>query len=180
VRGDNNQVVYSADLPANAPGALTTSVTNSSPSLQAVNSFTISCTLYRQFGYRTETVLRSEIEVDILDFVDRSHKFVQWSHPVWFLPPRAALPYWSRSRNSRIHRTDVPLRCLIMKRPQTPLRKGGGLSGGPVYLDNIPFPSSQLEQKRHGLLCDYCFFGGPTSMTPKIPPGQTLQEWFGS
>ena len=38
------------------------------------------------------------------------------------------------------------------------------------YLDALPFPRSELVLRR-AELCDYCFFGGPTSTVPLVPTG---------
>jgi hypothetical protein len=54
---------------------------------------------------------------------------------------------------------DVPGRCLAVG-PTAPNRVNGY-----IYSDALPFPLSEAGQKRHGVLCDYCFYGGPTKTT---------------
>jgi hypothetical protein len=67
------------------------------------------------------------------------------------LPPEveAAL-----SGASRIHRTDLPGRCLFAATYSTSFATL-------EYLDELPFPVAELPHRR-AAVCDYCFFGGPT------------------
>jgi hypothetical protein len=191
-RLDTNQVLLEKDVSVAAPNALSVSIDHSSPTLGAIPQFFVTCKLYRALGYTTQQVAQFEVEILIEDWVDRSRKFIQWNHDVWFIsgtsePPLVPIPgavFWTRTRLSKIHRTDVPGRCLSMR--YVPWYKGRKVwnvmnpFSGTYFENHIPFPSSELAEQRHGILCDYCFFGGPTSTTPKIPPGQTLEEWLGT
>jgi hypothetical protein len=95
-------------------------------------------------------------------------------------PPRRFI---KQVRQSRIHRTDYWTgghRCMVasspgwMGNPPRPPRSGGSWLPPnyyvpPVarfeYLDSLPIPVPQLYENRdlaRGVLCDYCFYGGPT------------------
>jgi hypothetical protein len=123
-RLDTNQTVLGTDVPAAEPGALTASIDHSSPTYAAVPRFYLTCVLYRALGYTTQQIVEYRVEIDIEDWVDRSKRFIAWDHTVWFLPPAGdpSSKYWERTRKSRIHRTDVPYRCLLMRRQ--PWQKG--------------------------------------------------------
>lgn len=43
-----------------------------------------------------------------------------------------------------------------------------GHSRGFTYLDRLPFPLTEINEHRRGVLCDYCFYGGPTRTVPLI------------
>jgi hypothetical protein len=78
---------------------------------------------------------------------------------------------WSRERTSRIHKTDFRQRCNatsgVWRNRDYPLRE---------YLDdlsNLPgcVTLDQIEADRsraRGILCDYCFYGGPTRTTLQL------------
>ena len=107
--------------------------------------------------------------------------------PFWnAIPPKAheVGVGWGRDvRESRIHRTDFwsgGRRCLVAdisgsmgKRPKKP-RGAYNYNKAPqartlnypwTYLDRLPVSLDEVRQNRElarGILCDYCFFGGPT------------------
>ena len=110
--------------------------------------------------------------------------YVAAGYPFWDAVPKGVIPQrWVKSlRQSRIHRTDVWRgggRCLVANMPfyvGIPKKgpgKGmsdwsnmiGNLSSGWTYIDTLPISLDSVRQNRNlarGVLCDYCFFGGPT------------------
>jgi hypothetical protein len=64
-------------------------------------------------------------------------------------------------RQSKWHRTDAP--CQASKG----YAGRGRLSPNAQYADTLPFPLEKLDQFRP-ILCDYCFFGGPTGMNARL------------
>jgi hypothetical protein len=107
--------------------------------------------------------------------VDRHHPYVHWDHYAYFHdpsgpPPLLDHPLWSRSRHSRIHRTDILTRCEALD-----IAFALGRRATPEYLDSLsPYGAfSDVETWRHGILCDYCFFGGPTKKEWKDPTPPT-------
>ena len=144
------------------------------------DTWTVTCEVYRpadtlvpRFSY-----FKGAIQVGLQDVVDRRHPYVEWQHEVFIHDPHGPGPlkqhhFWTRNRKSKIHRTDLLIRCSMLDRAmsKTP----------PVqYLDTLAHYGS-LEQLttphlvpkgRHKVLCDYCFFGGPTKsvwLTPTAP-----------
>jgi hypothetical protein len=63
-------------------------------------------------------------------------------------------------RQSKWHRTDAPCQAAS---------KGVDYAGRyqPQYADALPFPLGKLDQFRP-ILCDYCFFGGPTGTNARL------------
>ena len=107
--------------------------------------------------------------------------------PYWNATPAAAHTKGVRrvkeTAVSRIHRTDIwtgGKRCLVAETSgqgfhlQNKLRNSGyipepdlarPLSYGWHYVDTLPLTVAEIEANRNaarGVLCDYCFFGGPT------------------
>jgi len=115
-------------------------------------------------------------------------KYIYPGEPYWSaIPNRSHVPgkRWVKQvPMSRIHRTDVwsgGKRCLVADTPGlmgNPPRARGGKVALPdkvqaprtlsypwTYLDTLPLSLDDVRQDRErarGILCDYCFFGGPT------------------
>ncbi len=113
-------------------------------------------------------------------------RYIRPGIPFWTstpIPPHTTVTRWVKtSPPSRIHRTDLwtgGKRCLVAENsgmmgspPSKGVGKGesdrvqlevGPRSGDP--LDHLPVSVSDLQNDRdlaRGVLCDYCFFGGPT------------------
>jgi hypothetical protein len=124
----------------------------------------LTCRLYRTLGSATENRFNQTVTLRATDPIDRRHPFVHW-HAVVPLPsfvpgPDGALHkngIPSVERTSKIHRTDLPWRCLFADQFSPDVT--------PVYLDQLPFPVTDLAGQRHRV-CDYCFFGGPDKSVP--------------
>lgn len=137
----------------------------------ALPSMSLSVRLYRTLGDRTENLFNQTVRLRADDPLDRRHPFVHW-HAVVPLPSfvpgpdgtlhKNGIPF--AQRTSKIHRTDLPGRCLFAD--------GFARDVRPDYLDELPFPESDLVTQRDRL-CDYCFFGGPDKSVPlplpKVP-----------
>jgi hypothetical protein len=179
-RTDTNTMFVNTDQFASAPGALQVEIFHAAAFLMPVDTFMVTCRLYRNLGYTVQEAFSESFYVDIDDYLDRHHPYVHWNTVVYFQAPgQPPGTYWTRRRQSRIHRTAVPGRCEIMRtqpwrnpveksKNGLPLRLAGGKSRGFIYLDDLPFPFSELNARRRGVLCDYCFFGGPTRTVPQM------------
>jgi hypothetical protein len=166
-------IVQQTQAWASVAGLPSVTIDHSSAALMAAPGFAVSCRCYRRLGYRVDEVFSGTMSITIADLLDRHHPFVRWNDEVYIVPGYKTarlgsvaevaagkqVVYWSRTRDSRIHRTDVPGRCLAVG-PTAPNRVNGY-----IYSDALPFPLSEAGQKRHGVLCDYCFYGGPTKTT---------------
>jgi hypothetical protein len=158
-RTDTNAMIVNTDQLASAPGALQIQIDHASAVLMPVDTFLVTCRLYRNLGYTVQDALSSSFYVDIDDYLDRHHPYLYWNHVVyWQVKGQPPGTYWTRRRHSRIHRTGVPGRCEVMRTRRSHHQY--------VYLDALPFPLSELNAHRRGVLCDYCFFGGPTRTVP--------------
>ena len=114
-------------------------------------------------------------------------RYVAAGYPYWGALPKGVIPRrWIKpARQGRIHRTDVwsgGRRCLVADLPGSMgvPKKGPGKGRadkanveyvsqlGPSsfsYVDTLPISLEAVSQDRElarGVLCDYCFFGGPT------------------
>jgi uncharacterized Zn-finger protein len=146
------------------------------------DTWTVTCVVYRpadslmpQYDYCNLT-----LQVGLTDVVNRRHPYVQWRHRIGIHDPAGPPPLkhhklWFRDRTAKIHRTDLLIRCSMLDRamnehPQIYLS----------YLDSLA-EYGTLEELTHPhlvpkgkpkVLCDYCFFGGPTKnvwLTPTPP-----------
>jgi hypothetical protein len=146
---------------AAAGGVASITIDHASPDLDPIPGFQVQCRFYRRLGYRIDEVFTGEQTIRIDDIFDRSHPYVHWSHVVHFANPASTpkhpLHSWERDRSSTIHRTEVAVRCLEMR------RRGMYATVGYNYLDNLPGDIDALRQAHQ--ICDYCFFGGPTKTT---------------
>jgi hypothetical protein len=115
-------------------------------------------------------------------------KYVYPGQPFWNAIPAKqhvrGLRWVKTARASRIHRTDLwsgGRRCLVAETSGlmgNPPRKSRGTIydraqvprgiGDFTYLDSLPISLADVQRDRNvarGILCDYCFFGGPTKTT---------------
>jgi hypothetical protein len=171
-RNDTGATVLSEDKPLTA-ATTKIEIDRWTGDLKFNDTWTVTCEVYRpadslipQYIYFTAT-----IKTGVTDVVDRHHPYVHWDHDAYFRdplgpPPSTSHPFWSRSRHSRIHRTDLLIRCKILD-----IALASGHKGVPVYLDSLSSYGtfSGVEDWRRGVLCDYCFFGGPTKTEWKTP-----------
>lgn len=131
-------------------------------------SFSLECRVYRTLGTRTENLFNQTVTLKPTDRLEHSHPFVNWAGTVP-LPAFVKTADGSLTRNgllsvdrrSKIHRTDLPGRCLFAD------SYGPVITQHPIYLDTLPFPKSELVLHREQV-CDYCFFGGPDKTSPLI------------
>ncbi|MEO6602416.1 MAG: hypothetical protein ABIQ16_21220, partial [Polyangiaceae bacterium] len=155
------------------------------------NTWTVTCEVYRPADtlINRYTYFAKTISVGVSDVVDRHHPYVRWDHTAWFHDPAGKGPlklhgFWTRARKSRIHRTDLLIRCRALDEAFAsgyPQETGRGLVElklsvpAAQYLDSLSEYGSldTVENWRRGLLCDYCFFGGPTRNTWKAPTPPT-------
>lgn len=100
--------------------------------------------------------------ISISDRLDRSHPYVHWHHhiPTPEVVDGKQIGWRQNSRQSMIHRTDVPGRCRFASLYSSEVEELD-------YLDALPFPLDELSANRDDV-CDYCFYGGPTKSAPKI------------
>jgi hypothetical protein len=139
--------------------------------------FNIACRVYRPLGEDVEELFNASMELRVADNLDRTHPYVRWRHTA-MVPSvvveedgsLTTLGFGPVDRVSDIHRTAVPGRCLFAAQYSSKVaRRPEPGSDGPVleYLDDLPFPRAELARNR-ALVCDYCFFGGPTRTRPLI------------
>lgn len=145
--------------------------------LSATDEFEVHIRVYRPLGVFVGEFLSVTIPFSAVDFVDRSHPFVRWTHFVRVpmverlpggLPggSRRVLGRPVRERRSAIHRTHPTLRCRMLSAIELLRPEEDALADVVVprdrieYLDVLPFPEDQILARR-AELCDYCFFGGP-------------------
>jgi hypothetical protein len=124
-------------------------------------SMSLDCRVYRTLGTTLENLFHKTITLKPTDRLDHSHPYVHWQGtvplPVFVKRADGSLTrngLASVDRKSKIHRTDLPGRCLFAD------SYGPVITEHPDYLDDLPFPKAELAHHRH-LVCDYCFFGGP-------------------
>jgi hypothetical protein len=189
-RDDTGATVISQDT-ALGSSALAISIDRWSGDPIYNDTWTVTCEVYRladaltgRYSYFMQT-----IPVGVEDVVDRHHPYVRWDHTARFHDPSGPGPlrghqFWSRNRKSRIHRTDILIRCEAIHAAFAsgyPQETGKTLIEPKLnvpaaqYLDSIASYGSlnTVERWRHGVLCDYCFFGGPTRMVWKVPTPPT-------
>jgi len=190
VRTDTGATVLSVDW-ALTTAALTIAIDRWSGDLIYNDQWAVTCEVYRPAAALTArySYFNQGIEAGVNDVVDRHHPYVHWKHTAWFHNPSGVgtlkqHPFWIRNRKSRIHRTDLLIRCIALNEAFTagyPQETGKSLVEpkedvpAPLYLDSLADYGSleDVDRWRHGVLCDYCFFGGPTRTTWKIPTPPT-------
>lgn len=164
-RTDNNSILYNLDEQAQAVQELSFSDIDNATGLK------ISCRVYRTLGEDIEDFYNGYLIVCFRDRLDRSHPYVRWYHYVYTPDVRVEedgshtiLGGHIKYRISRIHRTDVPGRCLMVSRYSIskPARFRPSRAIGVEYLDQLPYRNAELNSHRHEI-CDYCFFGSPVN-----------------
>ena len=170
-RTDTGRVVFEEDGPASH--RLSRVIAPTELPLVETDSYQMQVRVYRVLPPFEGEILNETRPVKVVDFVDRSHPYVHWTHYVQ-LPVVKKLPnggrlvdgqLW-RKRESVIHRTHPFERCRMLR--FVALRQPGVLSTHSpnrppdvvTYLDTLPFTADEIMERR-GELCDYCFFGGP-------------------
>ena len=127
----------------------------------------LSCRVYRVLGANTENLFTKTVILRSQDRLQHEHPYVHWGGVVP-LPAYIKRADGSLHRNgiasvdriSKIHRTDLPARCLFAD------AYGPVISPrGPSYVDRLPFDPHLLVLNRDKV-CDYCFFGGPDKTSP--------------
>lgn len=165
VRYDTGATVLSQDTALTATD-LTIEIDRWSGDLTYNDTWTVTCEVYRPADALTPRYVyfNQTIDQGFSDVVDRHHPYVHWDHVAWFHDPHGPGPlkrhhFWTRSRHSRIHRTDLKIRCEILDKVFE-----AHTAPAPEYLDSIASHGDldDVQCWRHGVLCDYCFFGVPT------------------
>ena len=172
-RTDTNQVLITRDQPAISNLVIDVS---GMPELLETPSLDIACRVYHTLGPVTTDLFNGSTTLRIFDRLDRSRPYVRWDHTCW-APVVVVEPdgththhgYDLKHRHSRIHRTAVPGRCRMASRYSYSVAsvETHPLLPHLTYLDELPFPVEELPSQRR-LVCDYCFFGGPTKTDPLI------------
>jgi len=151
------------------------------------DTWSVTCTVYRpadsvvpKYSYFNQT-----IQIGQADVVDRHHPYVQWSHNIGIHDPAGPPPLkshllWFRQRKSKIHRTDLFIRCSMLDRAMHahPGLYLSYLNSLAPYgtLEELTHPHVESKLNRRKVLCDYCFFGGPTKNAWKTPTAPT-PDW---
>ena len=172
-RTDTNEILGNRD--AQAGQNLSFAFGISTVPFLEISRLGIEWRVYRTLGAGTDEIYRGQQYIDITDYVDRSHPFVQWDHqvnkPVVRVEPNGSRTVLGREivlRHSAIHRTALPGRCRMLRRYSlTRLFPPEPREYPLVYTDDLPFPHSEIIANR-ALLCDYCFFGGPDKNVPLV------------
>jgi hypothetical protein len=172
-RVDTNAIVKTVEHPPGDPKSQTLKIRYASfgAGHEAMNDFMISARVYRSGGGSDFDYLNVSLPVAIKDRLDRSRPYARWTHQV-ITPDVVVLGNgqtkrvgWRHlTRHSRVHRTDVPGRCLFVGSYTYDLDE-------PEYLDALPFPIAELVAHRPEV-CDYCFYGGPTKTEPLVGSGK--------
>jgi hypothetical protein len=133
----------------------------------------LTCAVRRRLATGDQLLYRARLSLRRSTTISNDRPFVRWVHH--------SVVQWVRKnadgsltrddlvtlpRASTIHRTDVPGGCLFVEPP--------GESTGSIdytYLDSLPFPVEEIADHRDEV-CDYCFFGGPTSTEPLPLPAR--------
>jgi hypothetical protein len=191
VRQDTGETVLNQATPLSS-SALTVEIDRWSGTLIYNNTWLVTCKLYHAADSEVPqtTYFNQSLSVGVTDVVDRHHPYVHWQHTAFFHDPVSTpipgLPLrehrlWHRSRHSRIHRTDILVRCEVLDFAVSKLlAEQGGVQPPPTppslsYVDTLATfgTFADVADWRHGVLCDYCFFGGPTKTTWKTPTAPT-------
>jgi hypothetical protein len=158
---ENNKIVLVNDSPGLSP--LNIVAVSETEMADQSSHLLISCRIYRTLDTISE-LFGGYTDIRVMDWVDRSHPYVHWTHDARTQEARVerdgsvtVLGNHVKHRRSKIHRTDLPLRCHNVRWGVIPIDKN---KLKVEYLDELPFPPEDIAQSRE-LLCDYCFFGGP-------------------
>jgi hypothetical protein len=190
VRQDTHNTVLSQATTLSSSD-LTVEIDRWSGTLVFNDTWLVTCQVYHQADSEVPQTnyFSQTLSVGVTDVVDRHHPFVHWQHTAFFHDPNSPVPglplkkhdLWHRSRHSRIHRTDVLIRCEVLNSAVSELlAEHGGVQPPPTppslkYLDTLSAHGSfeDVADWRRGVLCDYCFFGGRTRTEWKTPTAPT-------
>jgi hypothetical protein len=190
VRTDTGATVLSKDT-ALTSASLAIAIDRWTGDLIYNDTWAVTCEVYRPADALTGrySYFKLTIPAGVTDLVDRHYPYVRWDHTAWFHDPSGPGTlkqhgFWTRARKSRIHRTDLLTRCSALTAAFSSgyaQETGHGLVEPklnvptPQYLNSIASNGSiaDVESWRHGVLCDYCFFGGPTSTNWQAPTPPT-------
>ncbi len=173
-RSDTNAILISDD--GAAAGRLTLTFDQAVVPFLEIDELAVDVRVYRTLGAGTDEIFFRQRTLRVTDYVDRSHPYVRWSHQA-AVPRVEVLPDGTQrilglqvvGRRSAIHRTALPGRCRMLRHHSLQKLLPPDPRGFPMeYFDELPFPLSDILAHR-AVLCDYCFFGGPTKDTPLIP-----------
>jgi hypothetical protein len=191
IRQDTHETVLTRVTPL-SPGNLKVEIDRWTGNLIYNNTWLVTCKLYHPADAEVlETTYFSQtLSVGVTDVVDRHHPYVHWQHTAFFHDPSSPIPglplkkhqLWHRSRHSRIHRTDLLIRCKMLDSSVSALlaEPGFGVQVAPTP-PSLTYPPTlahfgtlaDVQNWRKGVLCDYCFFGGPTRTAWKTPTAPT-------
>ncbi len=151
------------------------------------DTWTVTCEVYRPADPFTPryTYFAQTLNTGVTDVVDRHHPYLHWNHEVFFHDPHGpgtlkSHPFWTRKRKSAIHRTDILTRCSMLDRAMN-RHLLEDPSFEPVYLDSLASYGTKADLESHHqvakgrdkVLCDYCFFCGPTKTIWRDPTAPT-------
>lgn len=189
-RDDTSATVISQDTALTMP-ALAISIDRWTGDLVYNNTWTVTCEVYRPADalINRHSYFKQTISAGVVDIVDRHRPYVLWKHRVRIHNPVGpgslrTHHFWTKDRTSCIHRTDVLIRCKAIEAAFSsgyPQETGKTLVEpklnvpAPQYLDSIASYGTldTVENWRHGVLCDYCFFGGPSRTEWRVPTAPT-------
>ncbi|HEV2777975.1 MAG TPA: hypothetical protein VGX25_01115 [Actinophytocola sp.] len=165
-RADTNAVIATGTRAYDDPDGNGITIPHHSPELYHVDRYTVRARVRLATGGQVGEIWTGTSTIDIHDFLDRHHRYVEWGpKTVYFKKPGSNTIWWSRTRKSKIHRTAVSARCRMLYVVTGDLHNV-------TYTDTLPFPPNQLEQNR-GPVCEYCFFDGPDKHVA-LP----TEDWF--
>ena len=147
-----------------------------SPMLYFVDTFRVQAKIFLNRVALEGLMFTSDTNVTVTDVYNRHHPYVSWyQHTAHFVSPNQTDPnvrqFWHRDTYPHIHRTAASARCLVLR--QRANRHAMLNQGIDVfYRDTLDFDPSLIPFNRK-MLCDYCFFGGPTKAEP-FPQ----DDWF--
>lgn len=177
-RADTKQVVASGVKSHFGPASNGILVPHHTAELYHVDAFIVTCTVSLSVGGQVGNIWRGSKTIQILDNLDRHHKYVEWGPTrVFFKNKGTGNEWWTHIRRSRIHRTAVSARCKMLRETASlhdMVNPGDEWAWViPVtYKDTLPFAWKWLNSHRKPL-CEYCFFGGPDKKVP-FPE----EDWF--
>jgi hypothetical protein len=172
-RLDNNTVIDEVDDLCDKAKTYRKTLTVSGMENLKIN---VACTLYRTLGRGIserlfhDVIRREAARTDISPLrqgrLDTSFPFVEWKYQA-LVPFKVKqsdgslttlFPWPAISRVSRIHKTDFRKSCLFSW-------LYSDYAAPVTYLKELPFPAGEIKTRR-AILCDYCFFGGPSKTEP--------------
>jgi hypothetical protein len=169
-RGDTGEEVGRSEGPFATNNTLF--LNHLTESLYFVDSFRVQARIFLNRVALEGLLFAADTIVTVTDTYDRRRPFVTWEqHWAHFRNPVDPTSFWHRLNHPHIHRTAASARCLVLR--QRAVRLANNPFGlGVDYRDALDFDFSQVPFQRK-MLCDYCFFGGPTLSEP-FP----REDWF--